>query len=50
MKEEFEFCNSCMEYTQHRRTAPTIIRCKNCGHGQWTSYTPLNNDIKGKLK
>lgn len=38
---EFEFCNSCSKYTKHNRTAPTIIRCKDCGHGKWTSYHPL---------
>jgi len=31
-----EFCNSCGKYTEHKRTAPNIIRCKICGHGRWT--------------
>ena len=42
MKEEketedeiFEWCPSCGKYTYHVRTADNIIRCKECGHGQW---------------
>ena len=31
----FEWCPSCSKYTYHVRTAENIIRCKECGHGQW---------------
>ena len=38
----FEWCPSCSRYTYHVRTANNIIRCKECGHGQWSvSYTHL---------
>jgi len=33
--EIFEWCPSCGKYTYHVRTADNIIRCKECGHGQW---------------
>ena len=31
----FEFCNSCATYTEHKQTAPGVIRCTVCGHGKW---------------
>ena len=46
-KELFEFCNSCGEYKQHIRTASNIIRCKICGHGNWTAW---NEEFESKNK